>query len=150
LAISRASDTAVLQTTFTLTGGDFVRGLLVHSKWTIRLISGVPAGLGVLLTIGMMLPPRDGVPRHPPVDAVVEFFAIAFGYPVLLAIVTIFRFCGIREQARTMTWSFFPDHIECVAASSQATMKWEGFVRVRETRSAFLLCPQRSLLSIVP
>jgi hypothetical protein len=145
-----AVGTPVLQVTFTLTRGDFVRGFLVHSMRTIRWISGITGALGVLLAIGIMLPSPDAAPGPEPVDAVLEFFAMAIGYPALLAVVAVIQFRGMREQAKTMTWSFFPDRIECVSALSQGTMKWQGLVRVRESKSAFLFYPNRAAFSIVP
>jgi hypothetical protein len=55
-----------------------------------------------------------------------------------------------RGILRPVTWIFTDDNVQQTTDVSSATLRWEAFIRSRETRDVFLLFVQKGMAQFVP
>src|SRR5689334_13798651 len=113
----------VIAVRFTLSLGEYVRGFLFHFGRVVRWFSGLVGGFGVLAVLAALSADASS-PPHSVVPGLV-FIAIGSAFPLLIAFIAVMESPG--RYGRLDTWSWFPDRIHCVTATSSGTMPWAAF-----------------------
>ena len=131
----------------TLTLSDFVRPWRLRAWRLYRWVAYPCLILGLLI-----LMPRPPEPDGSPAShaGAIEFLAIAAALYAFTWVVPVLQFRSVPADKRTCNWSFYPDRIECSTAVSRGTMQWNAFVKIHETKPAFLLFSHASLFAIIP
>jgi len=146
--MSQVQDETVVEARVTLTRADFV-GASMPYFWR-RFRWGFYGCLAVgLLMLWPVLSPATDRPSAgilPPI----EFLTLAALSPVLAWLIPFLQFRRVPEEKRTCTWSFYPDRIDVVSATSRGTMQWSTFEKIQEMKSAFLLFPHKAIFYIIP
>lgn len=131
-----------------LTLGDLLRANLWHffSRWPIRVSYALLALSVAVILVGAARP--AAVALDPRVVIFVLIWLIAL--PGLTVWTAWSQHRQLQAKGTTTSWSFSAVRVEVASPASSATMSWDAFERVVETRNAFYLFQQKRLFYPIP